>query len=391
MYAADERVDYQNEEDLRAALEQLPSCTTRQDGTGSGDPLNFVIMGTPDEVGAALVSSGWHVTEALAAGSAWKTFKSALFGGRYRYSPMSSLYVFGRSQDAGFQKARDSIHQRNHLRLWMSPMRYRGRPVWVGAISRDIGVYFTTRAWNLSTHAIDPNTDEAREALAEDLILSQSVSRFGYVGGVDAASAEQPNRNLMNAPYWTDGVRAVFLFGDEPTAIDELAFFYWEWGDEDLNDAFNEKLQSWTGEIAPPEQVAAQAAKPVAAADASATFELVATSVAAGVGASWGKGELRFRGQKYAFEMTGVSVLEVGIVKARLGGEVYGLDRVEDFAGRYAAATAGASIGAGVGGATARNENGVVLHASSLDRGVTLSLGGGGFSITLVGAETETR
>jgi hypothetical protein len=27
---------------------------------------------------------------------------------------------------------------------------------------RDIGVYFTPRAWNLATHAIDPAVDEAR-------------------------------------------------------------------------------------------------------------------------------------------------------------------------------------------------------------------------------------
>jgi hypothetical protein len=45
LYSAEEIVDYQNEAELRAALEQLPCCSTRQDGKGSGDPLNFVIMG----------------------------------------------------------------------------------------------------------------------------------------------------------------------------------------------------------------------------------------------------------------------------------------------------------------------------------------------------------
>ena len=36
---------------------------------------------------------------------------------------MSDLYLFGRPQDLALQKARDNIHQRNHLRLWLSPMR----------------------------------------------------------------------------------------------------------------------------------------------------------------------------------------------------------------------------------------------------------------------------
>src|SRR5262245_53542866 len=141
---------------LRTALETLPGYTTRPDGGGRGDPLNFVIIGTPDEIGATLVATGWHVTEVLGPGAGWRTFKSFVLGRSYRYSPMSSLYVFGRSQDAGFQKARGSIHQRNHLRIWLTPLRYQGADVWIGAISRDIGVYFTTRAWSLTTHAIDP-------------------------------------------------------------------------------------------------------------------------------------------------------------------------------------------------------------------------------------------
>jgi hypothetical protein len=159
---------------------------------------------------------------------AWRTFKAFLLGHRYRYSPMSALYVFGRRQDIGFQKARDSIHQRNHLRLWLTPLRFRGREVWLGAISRDIGIYFTPRAWNLTTHAIDPDLDEAREALGEDLITSQAVRSVGYTGGIGKAAADRPHRNLMNAPYWTDGKREVFLFDDEATALDEIDFFDWD-------------------------------------------------------------------------------------------------------------------------------------------------------------------
>jgi hypothetical protein len=222
-------IQLDNEAQLRAALEELPAYTTRPDASGRGDPLNFVVIGTPDEVGGTLVATGWQVTEALGAGSGWRTFKSFLFGGRYRYSPMSSLYVFGRRQDAGFQKARDSIHQRNHLRVWLTPLRYKGADVWIGAISRDIGVYFTTRAWSLTTHAIDPDLDEAREALAEDLLLSQAVNTFGYVAGPgDAATRERPNRNLMHAKFWTDGLRAVFVFGEEATGLSDVKLLDWE-------------------------------------------------------------------------------------------------------------------------------------------------------------------
>src|SRR4029450_10100043 len=49
--------------------------------------------------------------------------------------------------------------QSRHLRLWFTPLRFRGRDVYIGTISRDIGVYFTTRAWSLTTHAIDAPDD----------------------------------------------------------------------------------------------------------------------------------------------------------------------------------------------------------------------------------------
>jgi LssY C-terminus len=228
LYPADQVVELDDEPALGRALERFPRCTTRRDGTGCGDALNFVLIGTPDEVGGTLVGAGWHVTEAMGPGAMWRTLKAFALGQRYRYSPMSALYVFGRRQDAGFQKARDTIHQRNHLRLWLTPVRFRGRDVWLGAISRDIGVYFTPRAWSFTTHAIDPDVDEAREALTEDLITSQAVRAVGYVRGMGQASADRPHRNLMSAPYWTDGQRAVFLFDAQPTSLGDISFFDWE-------------------------------------------------------------------------------------------------------------------------------------------------------------------
>jgi hypothetical protein len=200
-------VDLETEEALLGALEDLPCCTTRKDGSGSGDPLNLVVIGSPDGL-LSFVRAGWDETELLTFASAWRTFR-AFFGGEYRYSPMSALYFDGRAQDLGLQKARDTIHERNHLRLWATRYRYRGDPVWVGTITRDIGVYFTTRAWNLTTHAIDPDVDEARHYLLEDLLTTESVRALALIPGVGRADRNAPHRNLMLAPYWTDGRRAL--------------------------------------------------------------------------------------------------------------------------------------------------------------------------------------
>ena len=136
---------------------------------------------------------------------------------------MSALYLYGRPQDVGLQKARQTVDERNHLRLWLSPMRYQGMPVYIGQISRDIGVKLTAKSPTLTTHEIDPDVDEARDYLTQDLLESQKVAIIGFVEGVGKADPENPRYNLTDSPYWTT-VRVVFVFTEEKTALDELEF-----------------------------------------------------------------------------------------------------------------------------------------------------------------------
>jgi hypothetical protein len=216
----DSELQHVDQAGLVAALEAMPCCVRNSKGTQWGDPLNLVFIGEISDLYYALMRAGWDETETIYSSSLWKTFASAITGGAYRYSPVSALYVFGRAQDAALQKARSSIHERNHLRVWLTPLRYGGSPVWIGQISRDIGVRFTSRT--ITTHKIDPDVDETREYLLEDLAYAQAVRRFGYVGGVGEASYEQPRGNLTGDPYFTDGRRVVIWVSGEPVAIDEI-------------------------------------------------------------------------------------------------------------------------------------------------------------------------
>ncbi len=205
---------------LIKALESLPCCTTDESGEDTGDPLNIAVVGNLKDVYYAFMRAGWDETETIYRASLLKTLGSALTGSDYRYSPVSALYVFGRAQDAALQKARADIHQRNHLRLWMTPMRYQGVPVWIGQISRDIGVRFTWRT--ITTHKIDPDVDETREYLVEDLAYAQSLAGLGYVAGVGAAPYDQPRGNLTGDPYFTDGLRVVLFLSAQPADISEI-------------------------------------------------------------------------------------------------------------------------------------------------------------------------
>jgi len=225
LYKADEVVSY-DAEGLRQAVAKLPCCTTDKKAKGTGDPLNIMVIGDPDDVYEAFVRAGWDETETIYSTSLLKTARSAVIGGEYRYSPVSGLYVFGRPQDVAFQKARGSIHERNHLRLWLAPMRFEGKAVWIGQISRDIGVRFTSKT--VTTHKIDPDVDETRQFLIEDLAYARSLIKFGYVKGVGAAPIDEPRGNLTGDPYFTDGYRVVFWVSSKPTSLTNIEVVDWE-------------------------------------------------------------------------------------------------------------------------------------------------------------------
>ena len=228
LYPAEDIINIEDQEELRRVLEELPCCTTNADGDEYGDPLNLVLIGEPNDLVPALVRRNWHTTEITWSRAILRTIKSFLQGERYRYSPISPLYVYGRRQDIGWQKARGTINQRNHMRFWLSPIRFRGQRVWVGQISRDIGVKFTLKSPTISTHVIDPDVDEARRYFVEDLAYSQALARIGYVKGVGVVSREEPRMNLVDDPFYTDGLRAVLFFEQRPYTLSDIEQLHWE-------------------------------------------------------------------------------------------------------------------------------------------------------------------
>jgi hypothetical protein len=216
-----------DEEQLRQALDALPCCALGGDKKTPGDPLNLVVIAPPGEALAPFIRQGWDLTETVHTASVWRTVASSVFGSYYRYSPVSNLHVFGRPQDVALQKARRTVDERNHLRLWITPYRFAGHDVWVGQISRDIGVRLTAKT--LVTHKIDPDVDESREYLIQDLVRSQYVARLGYVRGVGPAGTRAPRFNYTGDPYWTDGLRAALQLSQEPVPVSAIELFSWEW------------------------------------------------------------------------------------------------------------------------------------------------------------------
>ena len=225
IYAEDEVTHFTDAEAFIAALEELPCCVVDSKGENTGDPLNIAIIGEPQDIYYAVIRAGWDETETVTAASGWKTAASFFTGGAYRYSPVSSLYLFGRKQDVALQRIRENIHERNHFRLWLAPMTFKGQTVWIGQISRDIGVRFTRKT--ITTHKIDPDVDETREFLVENLAYNQVLGKFAYVGGVGETPMDQPRGNLTGDPWFTDGMRVVLWISSDLTALDDIEYFDW--------------------------------------------------------------------------------------------------------------------------------------------------------------------
>ena len=213
---------------FRAVFAKLPCCTTGADGTRDGDPLNLVIVEGGHDPIIPFIARGWHLARQLDVTSAMETARAFVFRDEFLTSPVSPLYVFGRKQDLALQKARSTINGRVHARFWLTPYSFEGRRVWIGQVSRDIGVRFTDKTWNLTTHKIAPDVDFDRAYLLQDLLMSGFVERYGYVEGVGAARTSAPRANLTGDPYYTDGLRVVIFLSDQTTSLENVERLPWE-------------------------------------------------------------------------------------------------------------------------------------------------------------------
>jgi hypothetical protein len=114
-----------------------------------------------------------------------------------------------------------------------------------------------------------------------------------------------------------------------------------------------------------------------------ATLKLTEGQVALGIGWSWGKGELTYKGKKYSFKVDGITVGDIGITKAEAEGKVYNLKKLSDFEGSFTSAGAEGTLGLGAGATAMKNEMGVVVHLLPKTKGVNLKLAAGGVKFTL--------
>jgi hypothetical protein len=196
------RVD--DETELRALLEKLPCCTASENGV-QGKPLNVVLIGDLDAMGPALLRRN------------------------FRYTPTHPLYVFGRPQDFSANKGNRWVAAQPHvLRLWLTKIRYQEKLVWIGQVSTPKGGRFAGAAIDELLPVIDPDVDEARNDLLQDVIYSQLLTEIGFVKGVGRVARSSPRTTPGGSVYYSDGLRAVLILDRDPVSLTEIEFMSWE-------------------------------------------------------------------------------------------------------------------------------------------------------------------
>jgi hypothetical protein len=194
----------------------VPSFTLTGDGF-PGDPVNLVLMGEFSQLRDAFLKAGWMEAEPLNLTSSWRMVVAFVLNRSYPAAPFSTLFLFGRAQDVGFQKAIDmSPRKRHHVRFWALSLERNDEPLntpefwlnadrppvdssalWVGAGTRDTGLSFTKFTFQF-THATADDVNTER-----DFIIAE-LKRIGAIGDVVLRRAGETLVARVNH-YVTDG------------------------------------------------------------------------------------------------------------------------------------------------------------------------------------------
>ena len=194
---------------------RVPRYTITGDGL-PGDPVNLVLVGTFQQLHAAFAAAGWSEADRLGLTSSWRMVRAFVFNSPYPTAPFSTLYLFGRGQDIGFQKAiDDSPRKRHHIRFWALDVALveatwgtakfwlnTDRPpnnayvYWIGAGTSDTGFSLTRLTFQI-THATDSDTNAERDFIIAELRNNQ------VIGDVNKVQAGRHIEHINH--YATDG------------------------------------------------------------------------------------------------------------------------------------------------------------------------------------------
>lgn len=194
----------QSASELADMITVLPSRVLNDEGR-EGDMLNLIFMAKEDDLQRTFARAGWLIVEKSTPQIIWHLLQQRK---HYTKLPMGKLYVFVREQDYSYALPDPTsiVAQRHHLRIWKTDRELNGIPLWVGAATHDVAIEFVKHKFRLF-HKIDPNVDEEREFIAENLAETKLLTREQYVHGPAPVFKAQ---TATGQEYYSDS-RMLFL------------------------------------------------------------------------------------------------------------------------------------------------------------------------------------
>ena len=194
--------------ELRKSLDNLPRRVNDQ-FQNLGDMVNFVMIGAQKDIQAALDAASWHVADTSNENAVVSAIMETYKKKDYLQMPMSTLYLFGREQDFGYEMAEPiaMVASRHHFRIWKAPFDLQGQTVWVGAGTHDIGFAKDRRNGSV-THKIDPFVDGERDNIGSSLQKANKTKTMSYYLPPNPV---QGAKNATGDGYQSDG-RLLVIF-----------------------------------------------------------------------------------------------------------------------------------------------------------------------------------
>lgn len=173
------------------------------------EPINVVIVATPDELLQTFQAAGWQMADQVSLHSLARLARAALFHQAYSEAPGTPTFWEARVNDFSLEQptGANSIKERHHIHIWAAPyVTDTGKQVWVGTAHFDQSIALTSSII-IPTHRIDPAVDKERDKIKKDLFDTKAVDKFEVYQMVEPSLG----KNFVGGEFFTDGKAYIFF------------------------------------------------------------------------------------------------------------------------------------------------------------------------------------
>ncbi len=198
--ASEPKIIIQKSDLPKSLFSNLPK--TSEDITGGPmEPINIIIIGSQEKLAETFKAAGWYASDPITLKFVWRSFKAVIFNQPYPEAPGIPSFWHTLPNDLSYAKPtpNNSVRERHHLHLWLTPLSVDNQPVWFGTAHYDKKIKMKTSI--LPVHTIDPAIDKERDNIKNELLAT------GRVESVQQFQIVEPTlgSNSVGDQFFTDG------------------------------------------------------------------------------------------------------------------------------------------------------------------------------------------